>query len=61
MTPKFKSVLEYAIETGIKIGYARAHKHSDKPDEHIIHRHIEEAVWNELFEWFDFDTEGQHE
>lgn len=55
MTPKFKSVLEFAIEIGIKRGYARAHKHTDKPDEHVIHSYIDEAIWSELYEWFDFD------
>jgi hypothetical protein len=58
MTPKFKSILECAIESGIKIGYARAHKHTDKPDEHVIYRYIEESVWNELYEWFSFDEKG---
>lgn len=58
MKPKFNTVLEYAIETGIRVGYARAHKHTDKPDEHVIYRYIEEAVWNELSEWFTFNEKG---
>lgn len=55
MTPKFRNVLEHAIETGIRLGYSRAHKHTDKPDEHVIYRYIEQSVWTELYEWFDFD------
>lgn len=55
MTPKFKTVLDYAIETGIKIGYARAYKHTDKPDEYVIYRYIEDAIWNEIHEWFEFE------
>lgn len=58
MTPKFKTVLEYAIETGIKVGYARAHKHTDKPDEYVIYRYVEDAIWNEIYEWFEFDEKG---
>lgn len=61
MKPKFRSVLQLAIETGIKRGYQRAYKHNDGPDEQVIQDNIEIEIWNELFEWFDFDEENSYE
>jgi hypothetical protein len=58
MTPKFKSVLEVAIESGISLGIRRAYKHNDAPTEQQLQEAIEFAIWNELFEWFDFDEKG---
>lgn len=55
MTPKFRNVLEHAIDIGIKRGHTRAHKHCDVPQDHVLFQYIEEAIWSELYEWFDFD------
>lgn len=55
MTPKFEPVLRMCIENGIRLGYKRAHKHDDNPGEDIIIEKIEDAIWNEIYEWFDFD------
>ena len=54
MKPKFLPVLEMAIADGISAGWYRAHKHTDTPDEGMIKQAMEEEVWNQLYEWFDF-------
>lgn len=55
MKPKFIPVLEMCIDSGIRLGYSRAHKHTDEPDEELIKEKIQEAIWNEIYEWFDFE------
>jgi hypothetical protein len=57
MKPKFRNVLEMAIEDGVKYGYSRAHKHVEKPSEGAIVDSIVEQVMNSLYEWFDFEDE----
>jgi hypothetical protein len=48
-------VIREAVENGIAYGWARAHKHTDAPDEHTIKTAIEDAVMNELCEVITFD------
>jgi hypothetical protein len=55
MRPKFRVILEMAIEEGVRCGYRRAHKHVDNPTEGAICEHIEEQVMSALYEYFDFD------
>ena len=55
MHPKFIKVLEMCIEAGINLGYNRAHKHTDDPSEDVMKTQIEQAIWNEIYEWFDFE------
>lgn len=55
MTPKFRVVLEMAIEEGIRRGYTLAHKHVENPSEGAIIEHIEECVMGSLYEYFDFN------
>jgi hypothetical protein len=43
------------IETGIELGWRRAHKHNDAPDEDAIKRAIETTIQNEICEWFNFE------
>lgn len=45
------------VEDGIAYGWNRAHKHVDDPDEHAIKAEIEQAVINEICEWFTFDED----
>ena len=45
------------IENGVTIGYRRAFKHTDNPTEEQIFGNIREAIVNELYEWFIFETE----
>lgn len=53
MTPKLDMVLEMCIDTGIKLGYERAHKHTDTPTKQQMVDAISAAIWNEIYEWFD--------
>jgi hypothetical protein len=55
MKPKFKEVLEMAIEEGVRYGYNRAHKYVENPSEGAIIDNITEGVMHCLYEWFDFD------
>ena len=43
------------IDLGIQVGYHRAHKYTDKPDEETLRDAIYEAIMNQLCERFDFD------
>ena len=58
MKPKFEPVLEMCIRNGIELGYNRAHKHHDNPDESLIFREIEIAINNEIYEWFNFEEDS---
>jgi archaeosine-15-forming tRNA-guanine transglycosylase len=57
MKPKFRVILEQALEEGVKRGYRRAFKHIEDPTEESICQHIEEQVMSSLYEYFDFDVE----
>ena len=57
MKPKILPVIELCIENGVTIGYRRAFKHTDNPTEEQIFGNIREAIVNELYEWFIFETE----
>jgi hypothetical protein len=47
-------LLVRCIEDGVQYGWNRAHKHTDEPDEELIKQQIEQAVINEICEWFEF-------
>lgn len=53
-------VLDQCIETGIRLGWNRAHKHTDTPTPENVQQAISAAIWNELYEWFEFDTPHEH-
>lgn len=55
MKPKFLKVLEQCIETGIELGWNRAHKHTDTPTKEQIKTAMGNAITDELYEWFDFE------
>ena len=59
MTPKFRVILEQALEEGIRRGYRRAFKHNENPTEEIICETIEDCVMGSLYEYFDFPEEQQ--
>ena len=44
MKPKFRVILERALEEGIRRGHRRAYKHVETPTEESIYEHIEEQV-----------------
>jgi|SanBayMetagenome_1026888.scaffolds.fasta_scaffold30160_2 hypothetical protein len=51
-------VLVMCIENGVQVGWNRAHKHSDTPEPHYVQSCIDEAVLHEIFEYFNFDEDG---
>ena len=56
MKPKLRAILDRAIEEGVKRGIRLAHKHTDSPLTEWIENCIQDAVWLELDEVFDFET-----
>lgn len=59
MRPNFKRLLDKCIEDGVRIGYERAHKHTDTPAKDYLLQVIGAAIDNELDEWFVFDNDDQ--
>lgn len=57
MKPKFRVILDQAIEEGVLRGYRRAFKHIEDPTEESICQHIEEQVISSLYEYFTFEDE----
>ena len=60
MKPKFRAVLEMAIEEGVRVGYNRAHKYNPEPHIDAITDTIVTEIFNSLDTWFDDinDTEN---
>ena len=58
MKPKFRVILEQAIEEGVRMGYRRAFKHIENPTEVSICQHIEDQVMSSIYEYFTFDEEN---
>lgn len=60
MKPKLIPLLHKCIENGISYGLYRAYKHTDSPSREVIEETICRAIFEQLYEWFDFDgTEPQ--
>ena len=57
MTPDAYKVLVMAVENGVAYGVLRAHKHDSKPSDEAIIAAVEQAVIDELCQWFRFDRE----
>jgi len=55
MRAKIRQILEECIETGIESGYLKAHKHNDNPYAFHIYEQIENAIWLEIDQRFDFE------
>ena len=55
MKAKEYNLITQCVETGVMLGWNRAHKHTDTPDPDTIRNAIEQAVLNEICEWFDFE------
>jgi len=58
MKPKFRVILDQAIEEGVRRGYSRAHKHNEDPSEEVICDTIEDCVMSQIYEYFTFDDEN---
>lgn len=57
MKPKPRLVLELCIKQGIDYGWQRAYKYTDTPDENAIKQEIEEAIWQQVWDWFDMESD----
>jgi hypothetical protein len=55
MKAKEYNLVTQCVETGVMLGWNRAHKHDATPDPEAIRDAIELAVLNEICEWFDFE------
>lgn len=54
MVVKAYSVLERAVEEGFRRGWARAHKHTDAPDESYVEEQVVSAIMGDVCDVFDF-------
>jgi hypothetical protein len=54
MKAKEYNLIIQCIEIGVMLGWNRARKHNENPDPETIRNEIEQAVLNEICEWFDF-------
>ena len=57
MKPKFRVILEMAIEEGVRRGWHLAHKHVEKPEEQVIVERSTDSVITEIYEYFTCDYE----
>jgi hypothetical protein len=55
MKAKEYNLITQCVETGVMLGWNRAHKHDATPEDEAIRNAIEMAVLNEICEWFDFE------
>ncbi len=55
MKPKFRPVLEMAIEEGVRFGWSRAHKHNPEPDIDAAADAIVNEIMNSLDTWFNME------
>ena len=55
MKAKEYNLIAECVENGVMLGWNRAHKHNDEPDSQHVRECIEQAVLNEICEWFDFE------
>lgn len=56
--PKFYPVLEMAIENGVTLGLAHAHKYDERPSLDVLHDHITREIIAQIYEWFDVKDEN---
>jgi hypothetical protein len=49
-----REVLCHAVETGVSVGWRRAHKHTDTPIEEDVIEDITSAVMEEIHNYFEF-------
>jgi len=54
MKPRIRTILEDCISNGIEHGLSRAYKHTDSPNDAQIALAIDDAIWLEIDEKFDF-------
>jgi hypothetical protein len=59
MKPKFRNVLEMALEEGVRYGWNRAHKYNPEPDIDAAADSIVQCIMDTLDEWFDFEENNE--
>jgi hypothetical protein len=57
MKPKFRVILEQAIEEGVRRGWHQAHKHVENPLPSSVMERIDDAVMSAIYEYFTFDDD----
>ena len=57
MKPKFRLILEQAIDEGVAYGYHRSFKHNEDPTPEEIIETIQEAVMSKMYEYFIFEED----
>ena len=57
MKPKFRIILEQAIDEGVAYGYHRSFKHNEDPTPEKIIETIQEAVMSKMYEYFIFEED----
>ena len=57
MKPKTYNILADRIDSGIQLGWARAHKHHDNPTPGQIQNAIAQAIMGEINEYFTFEED----
>lgn len=60
MKPRFSAVLEMCIDNGLRLGYNRAFKYDDTPTEEQIFNKQRGAIFEEIYEWFEFEQDINH-
>ena len=55
MKPKIRPILELCIDEGVRVGYRRAHKHTEEPSESWVIETIENEIMNCIDFYFDFE------
>ena len=58
LVPKTYEILERCVYDGVAMGYDRAFKHNDYPDNDHIKESINREVMNEICNWFNIKDEG---
>ena len=57
LKPNTYKLLDRCIADGVRLGVARAHKHTDTPTQEQLYVDLENALMNEILEWFDIDDD----
>jgi len=55
MRVKIREILEECIADGLRSGYQRAHKYYDQPCEEQLISYMDDHIWLEIDQWFDFE------
>lgn len=61
LKPNTYKLLQRCIEDGVRLGVARAHKHTEEPTYDELYEALENALMNEMLEWFDIEDHLQND